>query len=248
MSYHVLAYTAVTHAVTAHDTTPVEDLWPPIQNGHFFPDRQLMLFGGAFFGADLTKVTLVTPRSRLVVPPVLYPVVGALLPPDRPHIFDRRSNPFTLAAVEEVSMLVDVGGAANEDIWLVEFWGDRMDPVPAGDIYCLHGTSTTTTTAGAWTQIAVTWDQTIPAGRYAVIGSQHVSTDAIAHRFYFPGQLMRPGFLSMVSLQNIGEPSYYYGGWGKLGEFVTYSYPTVEVLTDLADSAHDLVMCMIKIG
>lgn len=248
MPYHVVAYQANTFGVTNFDSTPLTDAWMSIQNGHYFPSVQLFQYGGWMGGVNLTKVTLVTPRSRMVVPPVLYPIQGALLPPDRPHIYDRRNNPFTLNPVEEVSIQMNIGGAANAFNTAVFFWGTSLDPVPQGDIYSLHGTSTTAAVANSWTQILITYDQTIPAGQYAVIGSQVQSTNAIAHRFFFKDQILRPGFLSLSALTNISDPSYYYGGWGLLGTFNTTAYPTVEVLANAADAAHDVVLNMVRVG
>ena len=182
------------------------------------------------------------------MPPVLYPISQFLTPPDRPHMFDRRANPFLLNAVEEVSLQLNIGGTANACNYAIMFWGSSLDPVPAGDIFALHGTATTAAVANLWTQIVVTWDQTIPAGNYAVIGSNHQSATGLAHRFFFKDQVMRPGYISTTSLGNLSEPSYYYGGWGKLGTFNTYTYPTIEVLCNGADAAHDVVMNMIRVS
>lgn len=248
MPYHVVAYSANVFGVSNYDSTPAVDGWLTIQNGHYLPHIPLYLYGGWFGGVNLTAVTLVTPRSRMVVPPRLYPIQGAVVPPDRPHIFDRRKNPFTLNAVEEVSIQMNVGGAANALNYAVMFWGNSLDPVPQGDLYTLHGTSTSAAIAGAWSPCNVIWDQTIPAGNYSVIGTQHQSTNGVAHRLFFKDQVMRPGFLSLTSLGNIGEPSYYFGGWGQLGQFNTTAYPTVEVFCNGADAAHDLALTMVRLG
>lgn len=246
--YHVVAYTANTFGVTNFDSTPVSDSWIGIQNGHYFPQESLKLYGGWFGGANLTAVTLVTPRSRMVVPPRLYPIQGSLLPPDRPHMWDRRSNPFTLNAVEEISLQMNLGGAANAITTGILFMGESIDPVPPGDVYSLHGVATTAAVANTWTQVTVTWDQTIPAGTYTVIGTQHQSTNAIAHRLFFRTRPLKPGMLSVTALTNITDPSYYFGGWGALGQFNTTAYPFIEVYCNGTDNAHDIVMNMIKTG
>lgn len=246
--YHVAIYQANTYNQTNYDSTPATDSWLAIQNGHYLPQENLKLFGGWFGGANLTAVTLVTPRSRMVVPPRLYPIQQALLPPDRPHMWDRRTNPFTLNAVEEISLQMNIGGTANAITTGVLFVGESLDAVPPGDVYSLHGTSSTAATANQWTQVTVTWDQTIPAGTYTVIGSQHQSTNAIAHRFNFRNKPLRPGFLSITSLGNVTDPTYYFGGWGALGQFNTTVYPFIEVFCNGTDNSHDFVINMIKTG
>lgn len=246
MPYHVVAYTANTFAVTNFDSTPVPDDIIAIQNGHYLPHIQLMNFGGWMGGVNLTAVRMVTPRSRQIVPPPLYPIQGAIAMPDRPHIFDRRMNPFTLNSVEEVSVQMNIGGAANAVSAAIFFWGTSLDAVPSGDIYSLHGSATTAAVALNWTTITITWDQTIPAGQYAIIGSQHQSANGLAHRWIFKDQILRPGFLSQAALTNITEPSVYYGGWGTFGSFNTYTYPSLQVLCNGTDSAHDVVMNIVK--
>lgn len=246
--YHTIAYTANTFGQTNFDSTPVPDTWVPIQNGHYLPPVSLKLFGGWLGGVNLTGVTLVTPKTRAVVPPRLLPLQNTLLPPDRPHVFDRRHNPFVLNAYEEVSVQMNVGGAANAVNTALFFVGDSLDNVPAGDVYTLHGVSTTPAVALNWTQLAVTWDQTIPAGRYMIIGSQVQSTNAIAHRWYFRYSNMKPGFLSVQAVTNITDPTYYQGGWGALGYFDAPVFPFLEVLCTAADASHDVTMNMVKIG
>jgi hypothetical protein len=150
--------------------------------------------------------------------------------------------------VEEVSVQANIGGGANAYNTAILFVGDSLDPVPPGDVYSLHGTSTTAAVANAWTQLNVTWDQTIPAGTYTVVGSQHQSTNALAHRLYFRTRPNKPGMLSITSLGNMTDASYYFGGWGSLGQFNTVAYPFIEVLCNAADAVHDIVMNMIKTG
>jgi hypothetical protein len=246
--YHTCAYSANTNNQSNYDMAAVSDQILTIQNNHFLPDRQLYLFGGWFSGTLLSAMTLVTPRSRQIVPPRLWPTQLTTLPPDRPHIFDRRTNPFTLNAVEEISMQANIGGSANAITTAILFMGPSIDPTPGGDIYDLHGTSSTAAVSGAWTDISITWDQTLPAGTYTLIGSQHQSTNAIAHRWIVKGQWFRPGFLSVNAVSNISEPSLYYGGWGAWGQFTTTTFPTLQVYVNGTDSSHDVNMFMIKVS
>lgn len=248
MGIHVCAYNANTFGQTNYDSNPVNDSWLAIQNGHYLPQVPLKLFGGWFGGVNLTAVTLVTPLTRSVVPPRLYPIQQSLLPPDRPHIWDRRNNPTALNKVEEISVQMNIGGAANAMNTAILFVGDGINAVPPGPVYSLHGVSTTPAVASNWTQVAVIWDQTIPSGQYVMVGSQHQSTNAIAHRWYFRTTPMKPGFLSLTSLGNITDPTYYFGGWGALGQFDTTVYPFLEVYCNGADASHDVVMNIVKVG
>jgi len=244
--YHVVGYYTTQSAVTNVDATPMTDPILAIQNGHYLPHVQLFFYGGWFGGTALSRVVMDTPRSRQVVSPTLWPINPLAHPAQRPNIIDRRQNPFILSAVEEVRMLMTVGGTGTIQSTGVMFWGPSIDPIPMGDIYSIHGTSTTPANINTWTQITVNWDQNLPAGDYVVVGSQHQSPNAIAHRFVFRDQVWRPGFLSVQSLTQETERGYYYGAWGRLGRFNTYTFPSVEVWCDTADAAHDITMNIIR--
>lgn len=248
MAYHVIGYTANTFGVTNFDSTPLQDAIFPIQNGHYFPWMPFNFYGGWMSGTLLSAVQLVTPQTRQIVPPRLYPINQTTAPPDRPHMFDRRGNPFTLNQAEEVSIQFNLGGAANALAYAIMFVGTSLDPIPSGNIYTLHGTATTTAVANAWTQINPVYDQAIPNGTYVVISTQHQSAGAIAHRLIFKDQILRPGMLSLTSLGNIGWPEFNQGGMGKMGQFTTTTYPNWEVLCSTADTAHDVLFNMIRIA
>jgi hypothetical protein len=246
--YHMLAYSSNTFGVTNFDMIPAQDPVFTIQNGHYLPNIPYNLYLAWLSGTLMSAIQLVTPTSRQVVPPRLYPINATTLPADRPHYYDRRMQPWILNAIEEISMQVNLGGAANAIATALLAVGTSLDPIPPGNIWSYHGTATTAAVAQAWTQVAITWDQTIPAGTYVVIGSQHQSTNAIGHRIIFKDQVMRPGFTSLTSLTNVSFPDYYYGGMGALGKFTTTTLPFVEVYCNAADAAHDIVLNMVKVA
>jgi hypothetical protein len=245
---HVLINQANTFGVTLFDTPPITDEWIGISNGHWFPQTDLKIFGGWFGGANLTKITFTSPKLRAIVPPVIYPIQGSLLPPDRPHVWDSRTNPVPMGRIEEFQVLMNIGGGANAINTAVLIVGDQLELIPPGPMWTLHGTSTTAAVANQWTTVTVTWDVSIPAGKYLVYGTQHQSTNAIAHRWNFRQMPQRPGFLSITSLTNISDPGWNVGAWGAVGTFDTQAYPFAEVFCNAADAAHDFVMRMVKVA
>ena len=244
--YHVVGYYSMVGGVTSAEATPLQDPILAIANGHYLPHVQLFFYGGWFGGTSLNRVVMDTPRARQVVPPTLWPINPTLSPQNRPNMVDRRQNPFILSAVEEVRMLYTVGGTGTVQSIGVMFWGTSIDPIPMGDIYSVHGTSTTSTTANQWTQLKIDWEQNLPAGTYVVVGSQHQTAGAVAHRMIFRDQVWRPGFLSVESLSDMTDHGYYYGSWGRLGSFTTYTFPQIEVWTNIVSAAHDVTLNIIR--
>lgn len=244
--YHVVGYTTSTVGQNGIDAVPLTDPILAIANGHYLPHVQLFFYGGWFGGDALTRVTMDTPRSRQVVPPTLWPVDAHPTPPDRPHMVDRRQNPFILSAVEEVRMLYNVGTGGTGQSTGVMFWGTSIDPIPMGDIYSLNGSSTTVANPNQWTQLVINWEQNLPAGTYVVVGSQHQAATGVAHRFIFRDQVWRPGFLSVQTIPQMTDHGYYYGAWGRLGQFTTYTLPTIEAWCTAADASHNLTVNFIR--
>jgi hypothetical protein len=246
--YHVAAYKGSTHAQSSFDLTAIQDNILTIQNGHILPDVDMKLFMACGLAVDLTAMILVSPHLRQIVNPRVYPINASVTPPTRPQLVDRRLNPWIMKAVEEFQVQVNVGGAADETIFSILLIGDRLEMVPAGEVYSLHGSGTTAASSGAWTSEPIVWDQNLPAGTYIAISSQVQSTNAVAHRWTFKGQFLRPGFLSVTSLTNITFPEWYNGGMGAMGQFNTYTMPNLEVLCNAADAAHDVTLSCIKVA
>lgn len=247
--YHVLAYQGSSHDVTDLDATPVQDDIISISNGHFMPQSDMLLFGFYGGGNILSYVTLNTPTTRQISVPRMVPVSGTILPPTDPNIIDLRQNPLRLRAIEEIQMLNTLGtNASNLPFVNLLFVGDRLEPVPRGDVLTLHGTSTTAAVSLAWTSLSITFDTTIPAGLYAIVGAQVVSTNALAHRFIFKDQIWRPGFLSVNAATARTAWDYYRGGMGQLGTFTTVTYPTMQVLCNGTDASHDVTWEIVRIG
>ena len=247
--FHAFAYTATGNTISNLEMTPIQDDILSIQNGHFLPANDMNLFG-FYCGSTLASfVTLNTPTLRQVSVPRMIPVSNQASPFTDPNIVDLRSNPLTLKAVEEIQLLITLATNASPALAVaLMLAGDRLDPVPRGDIVTLHGVSTTTVNATGWTSLNIIFDTILPAGRYALIGAQVVSATAIAHRFILKDQVPRPGFLSINALSNRTAWDYPRGGMGKIGEFTTITYPIMQVLCSAADNSHDVLWHIVRLS
>ena len=249
MPFHILGYYGSTHDQPSFDAPPIPDDIFTIQNGHFLPQYDLNLYGGYFGGSLLLSTRLVTPTTRQISVPYLVPINPSLLAGTDPNVIDMRLNPLRLRAVEEISLVNNIAtNASNQPFVNLLLVGKSLDPVPMGDMLTLHGASTTPAVNAQWTSIAITFDTTIPAGTYAIVGAQVISPSAIAHRFIFKDQWFRPGFLSVNNPGQRTAWDYYRGALGLLGTFTTVTYPTLQVLCSGADAAHDVTFTIIRIG
>lgn len=247
--HHTVAYRLSIADITETDVTPVQDGIMAIQNGHFFPAQNYKLLAASYQAAGPTRARLVTASLRQVTTPFIRPVQPSIVAGDDANIADYTKNPLTLRALEEVQLLAfqTTGGAAV--VVSVQCWSSQgMGSVPQGDIFTMRGTATATNVAGAWTPGTVTWQDVLPAGRFAVVGLEYFGTTALAARLIFEQQVERPGCIGGGSASNNVNPIFRKGGMGVFGVFDSNRMPTVEFLANAADTAQEVYMDLIKIG
>jgi hypothetical protein len=249
MSFHLVAWQATVASTAEADITPVQDNIMLIQNNHFVPQVNTMIQFMAAIGLLIARARLVSPKLRQVTTPFIRPINLALLPVSRMAIADYRQNPLSINGLEE--LVYDVTNSANTSgsyHGVAGLMRGPYVPPPSGDIYTMRGTGTTTVTANGWSQAAITWQDTLPAGNYQAVGLEFISTTAIAARLIFEQQQDRPGCVGTAIDGNITHPMFLKGGLGAWGMFTANRLPNVEVLCDSADTAQEVFLDFVRVG
>lgn len=247
--YHTLAYTK-SHDNTANtDETPVPDGIITIANGHFFPQKDMKLLAAVFMALTALRCRIVTPSLRQLSTPFIRPIEPTALPGNRPSVADYRNSPLNLRALEEIEVdgTHSTAGGARVTVGLFASWFPIM-PAPMGDIITLRGTATTTLVVNAWTLLAVTWTDALPAGQYACIGLQVISTNGQLARLIFEDQVPRPGCVCNTDVTHQPHPMFTKGGIGVMGKFNSNRMPSVEMIGNVADTAEEIYMDLVRIG
>jgi len=103
--------------------------------------------------------------------------------------------------------------------------------------------------ASTWSSAALTFRQTLPVGRYAVVGAKFVAEDAVAFRFIPIGELQRPGGIANGLNGELAPKEQRYGGMGTWFEFDSQTPPSVEILGHTAIAAdRNIYLDMIKVA
>ena len=247
--FHTLAWSIAIGQTADTDVTPVQDSVMLIQNSHFVPQTDLKCFWAAVMSATLTRARFASPKTRQVTNPWIRPIIEAAIPPDNPNVRDWLDSGFTFKGLEEIQLLATSGLAMGTERFTgIASLGVGLQPAPQGDYYPLRGTATTAATANAWTQLTVTWQDTLPAGTYAVVGLEHQSANGQAARLIFQNQQFRPGSLSVTSLANRQNHALAHRKMGVFGTFIQTAMPLVEVLCNGADAIHEIYMDIIRVG
>lgn len=249
MSFHTLAWSATVATVSQTDLTPVPDPVMTIQNGHFLPQVDCRPLFAALMCAVAGQAQWSSPSLRQITQSRWHNLIRAVQPATFPQLHDYRNGPLNFKALEELAVLVTNAAATSSvETALAGIDIGKSRPAPSGPIYTLRGTATTASVAGAWTQIAMTWSDSLPTGMYSAVGLTHASANGLAARLIFENQVERPGTLSQVSEFLIQNPLFLYGNLGEFGQFHSYRMPNVEVLCNGVDSAHTVLLDLVRIG
>ena len=188
-------------------------------------------------GQNIAQCRLQSPSLRRLANQRIVPVNATVTPvtADRMRYFqDFKEHPRTLDIAEALNVFAVNGGATDEFIlvWLM----DAMAPLPAGEIFTIESTviAAVTLVLGEWVNGAMTFTQTLPAGRYAVVGMRPEDGYVHAARLVFPDVSHRPGSPGTSNGTYYNKDLFRYGRLGSWGEFEHDAPPSVDFLANTA--------------
>ncbi len=198
------------------------------------------------------------PSLRKIVSPYITPTSASLPASDDPAMMSVVNWPWKVCAQEEISIEVNISNTVGPIVGLLWF-EDKRDPAPAGENFWIRATISVAAgaaPAGWQTPTAVSFDQTLAAGTYAVIGFVYKGVDTYAARLVFDRQVWRPGTLAIPSWWDDppGQRThnmFYDGSLGVLGRFESYSPPRFEVFRPIAaltDITAEAYLRIVRLG
>jgi len=159
------------------------------------------------------------------------------------------TSPIPLIGGEGVEAFVLSNPGADEVHTVVAWLADGPIAPITGTIFHVKFTAAITETVSVWVSGAITLRQTLPVGRYAVVGAAMWGTSGIAFRFLPKGYANRPGFITHSSEGNSGSDLQRNGGLGTWFEFDSKVPPQIEWLAmATAGVAQSGVLDLIKVG
>ena len=211
------------------------------------PDDINYLAAAYAVGASLTRAVVVSPSIRRRYPHEVTPL-DANVNPSSVFVFEPFASPIQLDAAEALNFQVAENGAgAVRDTGLVWLSDGPFVPVTGSEVFTIRATGSTTLVAYAWGNCALTFNDTLPAGEYAVVGMQAASAGGIAARLVFTGSAWRPGVICSTASTIVGSSLFRYGKMGIFGTFAHNTPPTVDFLSASADSAETVYLDLVMI-
>jgi hypothetical protein len=247
--FTLVGFTASNAAAAANADTPgITDGWASLQNNHFILPQDLKLIAGYANGAALTDARINTPHFRAVGFPHLWPVDVAALPTSLPAIYDPDPPYLTVPKLDEVAMELSNSAGAPEREFALLWLHDGNFSVPQNDVYSLKFTATITATANVWTPGNLSFESTLPAGTYAVIGGDCFGTTLVAWRLRFQMFTMQPGALGRATQATKPFRKFRMGRLGEWGRFTNTAQPGLQVLCTAADVAQTGILDLVKVA
>lgn len=251
--FHLSVFTATAGggAGTLVDMPAVPDPAVTLTNNNhvvFESDIQAQLFY-SFGQTDITQVQFQTPRLRPIALPSIRPFDAAVAPSTRPPVSNYKRSPLMLNKIDENSMQVSFTTGTSGHIYYAGAWFTDGNVSPAqGMVYSMNFTASITAVQQQWTPGVMTFQQTLPAGLYAVVGLDVWGTNLAFARLIFPRQQWRPGILAGGSAAFIQAPCFRTGELGNYGTFQSYAQPQLDVFAIGANSAQAGILDLVKVG
>lgn len=229
--------------MTANTLTQVDSVYSgvvPTANSGFQVPTLNYLMGVFGVGGHLHRLQQQAPSFRPYPYPDWMPVnVGSAIESPVKGVF-MPTNPIPLNYTEEVDSFA-YSTSAETVYTMVIFSSGPVVQSPPGKTITVHGTSSTTLTAGGWTTVPITLDQALPAGVYNLIGARAYSATALAFKIIpAMGTLWQPGSSAVQTYDALDAPGSRYGGWGTWLSFQQNVLPSFNYFATSADTAEEV--------
>lgn len=224
--------------------------------------NEIMAFWG-FSGSWSVGETAVVSRMKLAAPS-LSPSLGIptfqipaaaaaeLEEPDTPlQLNNYIGRNIRLVPSEGIQMHVMESVAGDDRQAMGLLWlgnGVYGNPYPNLPMTTVRFTAAVTCTAYNWVNGAITFEEDLPAGSYAVMGMHVISASGIAARLVFNNQGPRPGVVAFDAIEDQTHPMFRNGNLGVFGTFHHSTPPTLDMLCRTTDTAQEGWLDLVRIG
>lgn len=249
--FHLAAYyqsVDLGAVLTAISAVPDQALFTS-SNDIRVPKELANIIGAAAATASttVTAAQLQSPSLRSLVNHDLEPVVGAVTFGSPPEGIYFPQSPIALVPDEALNFYFNTDNAGAAAHYGLVMLADGPQQEVSAEIFTVRATAAASLSAGLWVNSNLTFTQTLPAGRYQVVGMRARGTNLVAARLVFPGGRFRPG---VAALNAIGDTDPYWPRYGRMGVFGEFEHllpPTVECL-GVTDSAQTILLDLVKVG
>jgi hypothetical protein len=250
MPFDLIGYTESQDSATLVNVAALADQVHSVNGDNIrVPEVFNKIVGIYALGANTTAAEIFAPSLLERIAPNINPIDVGAEPASLPPWIDLRKAPLDLVSGENLiaQAAEDAAGAARSTIlvWLADA---PISEVVAANIITVRATNASTLTANAWTNGALTFDDNLERGTYQLVGARAESAGLQAFRVVFANQPNRPGAIGHDAVSDHGVMAFRRGGMGVWGSFQDDNSPTIDFLSNSADSSQVVWMDLIKVA
>lgn len=247
MPFHVLGYETSASEAALTNITPIPDGVAAIQGNDIFVPKDVpnIIFANAAINsaAATLRAQIVSPSLRAVVPVDVSPITNGLIQASPPLIVPYNVSPLPLVPFEPLDVAVQNGAAVMNRAFLT--LSDKATTPTSGKIYTVRATAGITELTATWANGSLTFQTTLPAGNYNVVGMRVVAANAMYARLFFKGSFYRPGAPAIALEGNNEWPYFRAGNIGVWDSFNNVTPPSLDVM-GVTDTAQIVYLDLIK--
>lgn len=251
MGQHLLAfYEAADHAgvLTAIAAVQDQSVFTSGDDARVPMELPFIVGEGCLSSATtLTAAQIQSPSLRSTAHIDVEPMVNAILFGHVPETIMHPMNPIPLKGDEALNFLVNSDHASAIPHYGLIWLSDGQLSKVNGEIYSVAASSAVALAAGEWVNGNLDFGQSLPVGRYAIVGMRARGTNLVAARLVGIGQAWRPGVPAINTIGDIDMTLFRYGNAGVLMEFHTNTPPSIDCL-GVTDSAQSYIFDLIKLS
>jgi len=215
----------------------------------YVPPNSNLVGEVAFMGATAPGYPyLVSPSLREFSKLYVHPVNALVTPMSIPLGLNIPHTPIKLVQGEGLQAYDNSNPGVAELHSMIVFLADAPIQPVMKNFITVKATASVTSTAGKWGSGTISFSDTIPVGRYAIIGCKCVAADVMAFRLVLSTGSNRPGGIAHSSLEYESYPHQRAGGMGVWGEFHSLTPPSLEILGDGSAASQVLLFDLVYLG
>lgn len=168
----------------------------------------------------------------------------------QPHARYTGASPLPLTTGEGLEAFTWSGRASDYYVAVGVCLGEGPVTPVTGEIWTIRATcASTTPVIKKWVNVEMTFDETLPVGRYQIVGAEVWLNRGLLFRFVPIGTLNRPGGLACWGHQQRAPDWQRWGAMGVWCEFHSSTPPSVDFLCeDTTDTTVSVHLDVIKIA
>ena len=250
MVFTMIAYSESQDSATLVNVAALVDPHVRVVGDDIVVPSALPYVAGVYaIGSQLSRAQLVSPSIRRRYPLEVTPIEIAAEPADPVKYNSYFGSPIGLDADEALNFqAAEDGAGAGRSTGLVWLCDGATTPISGEEMFTIRSTNASTLVAFTWTNGALTFSDSLPAGTYAVVGMRASSAGLIAARLVFSQFPWRPGCIGSDTLGEQGAPIFRMGGLGVWATFEHNTPPTVDFLSVSADTSQTVDLDLVLVS